>query len=70
MGPQIALRRPVGKTCMWGQLFFITDRVRSTREGYVLGRVCPSVCLSTPGGGYPSPGPGGVPQPGPGGYPS
>ena len=31
--------------------FFITDRVRSTREGYVLTRVCPSIhpsiCLST-----------------------
>ena len=35
-----------------------TDRVRSTREGYVLTRVCPSICLSTlavaePGGGVP-----------------
>ena len=28
-----------------------TDRVRSTRKGYVLTRVCPSVCLSTPRGG-------------------
>ena len=40
---------------------FITDRVHSTWEGYVLTRVCPSVCLST-GGGYPS-------QVQPGGYP-
>ena len=44
----------------------ITDRVRSTREDYVLTRVCPSihpsVCLSTPGG-YPS-------QVQTGGYPS
>ena len=30
-----------------------TDRVRSTREGYVLTRICPSVCLST--GGTPLP---------------
>ena len=28
----------------------ITDRVRSTREGYVLTRVWPSICLSTPRG--------------------
>ena len=43
-----------------------TDRVRSTREGYVLTRVCPSVCQSTPsgGGGYPS-----QVQLGEGGYP-
>ena len=46
----------------------ITDRVRSTREGYVLTRVCPSVC---PHLGVPWPGPAGgggdrVPQPGPG----
>ena len=41
----------------------ITDRVRSTREGYVLTRVCPSICLSTPRGtparsrwGYPTSG--------------
>ena len=48
-------------------LEIITDRVRSTREGYVLTRVCPSVCLSTPGRGYPGQvQPGGVPQPGPG----
>ena len=33
-------------------IVIFTDRVRSTREGYVLTRVCPSVCLST--GGYPS----------------
>ena len=40
------------------QVIFI-DRVRSTREGYVLTRVCPSIILSvhtwwgrgTPGGG-------------------
>ena len=32
--------------------YFINDRVRSTREGYVLTRVCPSVCLSTGGVGY------------------
>ena len=43
-------------------LRLITDRVLSTREGYVLSRVCPSVCLST--GGTPL-GRGGVPQPGP-----
>ena len=36
------------------EYWIITDRVRSTREGYVLTRVCPSICLSTPGGGYPS----------------
>ena len=39
---------------------FFTDRVRSTREGYVLTRVCPSVILHSVcphlggGGGYPS----------------
>ena len=58
---------------------FITDRVRSTREGYVLTRVCPSihppVCLSTLGGGGGTPARsrwgGQVPQPGPtGGYPT
>ena len=59
---------------------FITDHVRSTREGYVLTRVCPSICLSTPRrrGGTPArfrqgevPQPGGVPEPGPGGgYPT
>ena len=49
-----------------------TDRVRSTREGYVLTRICPSVCLSTGGypgqvqmGGTPARSDGGVPQPGP-----
>ena len=41
----------------------VTDCVRSRREGYVLTRVCPSVCLSTPRG-VPQPGSGG------GGYPS
>ena len=43
------------------------------REGYVLARVCPSVCLSTPRGGTPSRSRQEVPQPGPaggGGYPS
>ena len=43
---------------------FITDRVRSTREGYVLTRVCPSVC---PQGGNPARSRQrgeGVPQPG------
>ena len=63
--------------------YIFTDRVRSTRESYVLTGVCPSICLSTPGGGgYPSqiqqaggyPSQiqvGGVLQPGPGGgYPS
>ena len=45
---------------------FITDRVRSTREGYVLTRVCPSIRLSVHRGGTP-PGRGGVPQPGPAG---
>ena len=46
------------------RIVLITDRVRSTREGYVVTRVCPSVCLST-GGGFPSQiQPGGVPQPG------
>ena len=47
------------------------------REGNVLTRVCPSFCLSTPGGRYPGQiEAGGVPQPGPargdtpaGGYP-
>ena len=29
--------------------FFFTARVRSTREGNVLTRVCPSICLSTGG---------------------
>ena len=50
-----------------------TDRVRSTKEGYVLTRVCPSICLSTRGGGHTAPGQGGtparsnggIPQPGP-----
>ena len=44
-----------------------TDRVRSTREGYVLTRVCPSIVLSvhTWGRGGSSQG-GGVPQPGQG----
>ena len=37
----------------------ITDRVRSTREGYVLTRVCPSIRPSVHKGR------GGVPQPGP-----
>ena len=33
---------------------FVTDRVRSTKEGYVLTRVCPSIRLSVHiGGGYP-----------------
>ena len=31
----------------------------STREVNVLTRVCPSICLSTPGGGVPQPGPAG-----------
>ena len=45
---------------------FITDRVRSSREGYVLTRVCPSV--HNWGRGVPQPGPdGGIPQPGPDG---
>ena len=35
-------------------ILIITDRVRSTREGYVLTRVCPSVCLSTPRGVTPA----------------
>ena len=30
--------------------FIVTDRVRSAREGNVLTRVCPSICLSVPGG--------------------
>ena len=54
-----------------------TDRVRSTREGYVLIRVCPSVSpqgTSTWPGGVPQSGlmGGGLPQPGPaaGWYPS
>ena len=33
------------------QSTIVTDRVRSTREGYVLTLVCPSICLSTGGGG-------------------
>ena len=47
----------------------IIDRVRSTREGNVLTRVCPSICLSTPRRVTPQPGPvgGGPPQPGPAG---
>ena len=45
-------------------VIIITDRVHSTREGYVLTRVCPSVFLSTPRGRYP-----GQVQPG-GGYSS
>ena len=51
------------------ETFIITDRVRSTREGYVLTRVCPSVC---PRGSTPPVQAGrGVPRPGPdGGYPS
>ena len=47
---------------IWCQIF--TDRVRSTREGYVLTRVCPSICLSTGGWGVPHLARG-VPQPGP-----
>ena len=57
-------------------MVIITDRVRSTREGNVLTRVCPSICLSTPGG-YPSQvQAGGTPArsdqgvPLPGGYPT
>ena len=46
------------------QSTIVTDRVRSTREGYVLTRVCPSICLSTGGEGVPQPGPAG----GGGGY--
>ena len=59
------------------KVFFITDRVRSTR-----GRLCFDMCLSVcpqegavhrpgPRGGVPQPGPAkGVPRPGPdGGYP-
>ena len=45
----------------------LTDRVRSTREGYVLTRVCTSIHLSVCPhlGGYPGQvQPGGVPQPG------
>ena len=34
---------------------FITARVRSTREGNVLTRVCPSINLSVHRGGYPYP---------------
>ena len=41
----------------------ITDRVHSTREGYVLTRVCPSV-HNRGGRGVSRPGPYGVPQPG------
>ena len=53
-------------------MMFITDRVRNTREGYVLKRVCPSIHPSVCphlGGGIPQPGPGrGVPLPGPAGW--
>ena len=59
-----------------GIRWIFTDRVRSTREGNVLTRVCPSICLSTLGVGHPnqvqvgstparSSRGGGVPQPGP-----
>ena len=34
---------------------FVTARVRSTREGNVLTRVCPSINLSVHRGGYPYP---------------
>ena len=69
----IELMSTVNCFCSYSKMerffLFITDRVRSTRERYVLTRVCPSVCLFTPGGGAPWPGPArGVPQPG--GYPS
>ena len=43
----------------------VTDRVRSTREGYVLARVCPSIhpSICPHLGGVPPPGPaGGVPR--------
>ena len=50
-------------------VILVTDRIRSTREGYVLTRVCPSMILSvhTWGEGYPSQvqAGGGVPLPGP-----
>ena len=59
-------------------LIFITDRERSTREGYVLTHVCPAIHPSVPlsvhtwgGGGTPARSRRGVPQPGPdGGYPT
>ena len=41
----------------------ITARVRSTREGNVLTRVCPSICLSTGGGSGPAGRGGGQVQP-------
>ena len=50
-------------------MLIFTDRVRSTTEGHVLTRVCPSICLSTPGGGVPQPGPAGG-YPDGGGYPT
>ena len=40
------------QTWYWG---LVTARVRSTREGNVLTRVCPSINLSVHGGGYPYP---------------
>ena len=50
-------------------VMFVTDCVRSTREGYVLTRVCPSVCPQV--GGYLARSRRGTPWPGPGGgYPA
>ena len=54
-------RMTVTTLCVVGKIWvpwipnpIFTDRVRSTREGYVLTRVCPSVCPHLRGGGYPS----------------
>ena len=53
----------------WCMTQVFTNRIRSTREGYVLTRVCPSICLSVCPhlvGGTPARSRWGVPQPGPG----
>ena len=44
------------------EFYIITDRVRSTREGNVLIRVCPSICLYTSRGVTPARSGGGVPH--------
>ena len=64
------MKENCGKLCCAVRLLPTAYVVR--REGYVLTHVCPSVCLSTPRGKVPWPGPagGGVPLPGPvGGLP-
>ena len=50
----LILRNIRNNLLLSSNLVIFTDRVRSTREGYVLTRICTSVCLSTGGGGTPT----------------